>query len=129
MEGKPVVSVGKIFTFSAAHRLPWHEGECRELHGHTWKVEVIVTGHIQNTGVVIEFRDLKRIVAEKTIDKLDHTFLNSLGPDFHNPTAENICSWILDQIESEFHDNISEVSARVWESDSSWVEINRVIKR
>lgn len=67
-----------------AHMLANHEGKCRNIHGHTYKMQVEVarmdkklihapgkTDH----GMVIEFNDLKDIVNRLIVDKLDHAFL------------------------------------------------------
>jgi len=95
-------SVCKIFSFDAAHYLPNYEGKCHNLHGHTWKLEVEVSGFVTpNTGMVIDFVYLKNLVNDEVIDKLDHTCLNEVlkgeMEDCYgvvNPTCENLLDWI-----------------------------------
>lgn len=69
-----MLTVSKEFSFEAAHMLSEHEGDCKNLHGHSYKMIVEVTGDIQN-GMVIDFKDLKNIVKQFIIDKIDHSFI------------------------------------------------------
>ncbi|GFR34705.1 6-carboxytetrahydropterin synthase QueD [Thermobrachium celere] len=84
-----MLSVSKEFTFEAAHMLSEHEGECKNLHGHSYKLIVEATGEIQN-GMVIDFKDLKNIVKETIIDKIDHSFIyfNNSKDDVEHKIAE-----------------------------------------
>ncbi len=81
------VSVTKIFTFDAAHRLEHHKGQCQFLHGHTYKLEVTIIGRVKqyppgdgpaDSGMLIDFGDLKNLVQEVILDDLDHTMLNDV---------------------------------------------------
>lgn len=85
----------KIFKFDAAHRLPYlHKAhKCRNLHGHSYKLEVTIKGFIdKKTGMVMDFADIDLIVSP-VISLLDHNYLNQLS-DLENPTCENIAAWI-----------------------------------
>ena len=102
---RPQVTVTRRLTFDAAHRL--HDpalsdednratfGKCSNPngHGHTYTLEVSVTGMVDNrTGYVIDLGLLKRVVEEYVVGKLDHHNIN-LDVAFMrdiNPTAENI---------------------------------------
>jgi len=53
--------VVRCFTFAAAHHLPWHEGRCRQLHGHTYRLEVTVEGPIGEHGVVVDFDEVRAL--------------------------------------------------------------------
>ncbi|WDC84441.1 6-carboxytetrahydropterin synthase [Caloramator sp. mosi_1] len=53
-----MLTVSKEFNFEAAHMLSEHQGDCKNLHGHSYKMIVEVTGDIKN-GMVIDFKDLK----------------------------------------------------------------------
>ena len=90
------MSVCKTFTFDAAHYLPGHPGKCSNMHGHTWTLEVEVTGEKNvGTGMVTDFAELKDLVDKTIIDRLDHTLLNVIIP---NPTCEEIVIWISNQL-------------------------------
>ena len=83
-----MITVIKQFTFDAAHRLPNHKGKCKQMHGHTYKLEIGVTGNIQPaTGMVVDFGDLKKIIQKQVIDLLDHQLLNEVGEGGDCPTV------------------------------------------
>lgn len=94
----PTVSITKAFTFEAAHVLPRHPGKCSRMHGHSYLLEVTVTGPVQeHDGMVIDFDALATQVKELVIARVDHRLLNEL---VENPTAENLAlqfwSWMSD---------------------------------
>lgn len=73
------MKITKIFTFDSSHMLDGHDGKCRNLHGHTYKLEVSVSdGLIESgakTGMVIDFADLKTLVKQTVIQPFDHAFI------------------------------------------------------
>ena len=96
--------------FSAAHRLKNDKldknknkklfGKCYNLHGHNYELYVTVTGEInKNSGFIIDLKDLKTIIQEKVIKKLDHNFINDV--DFMRnkiTTTENLCLQIWKEL-------------------------------
>lgn len=105
--------ITKEFTFDSAHKLEWYKGKCNSLHGHTYKLQVTIQGKLNKNGIVLDFEDLKRIVQEKVLEKLDHQYLNDL---IKNPTAENIIVWIWEQLENDL--NLYEL--KLWETPTSF---------
>lgn len=86
------------FTFSASHILPRHEGKCKNLHGHNWKVIVTVHGVVDPaTGFVMDFAVLKKIV-QPMIDRFDHRHLNCF---VRYPSSENIAAHLADHISAK----------------------------
>lgn len=89
------MDVFDTFTFEAAHLLPnVAEGhKCRRLHGHSFRIEVHVSGEVgEASGWVIDFADI-RAAFEPIFARLDHRYLNDIeGLD--NPTSENLARWI-----------------------------------
>lgn len=84
-------TIGRTFSFEAAHQLHKHHGKCKRLHGHTYSFTVFIEGRINENGMVIDFGELKQIVTQHVLDVLDHTLLNdSKLFDGHEPTAEVI---------------------------------------
>lgn len=135
------VRVCKIFTFDAAHQLEGHKGKCANVHGHTYKLEVIVSGvpitadNPAEEGFVMDFGDIKEVVKEKIVDVLDHSFL-AMGnePGFEalrhtgskisqlgfRTTAENLCLFICHTLRSS---GLPMYSVRVWETPTSYAEV------
>jgi len=93
------IKLTKTFTFEAAHYLPtFPEGhKCRRLHGHSFRVHVVVEGEVpEEQGYLIDYGQIKA-VAEPIVDSLDHRLLNDLE-GLANPTAELLCRWLWDRI-------------------------------
>jgi 6-pyruvoyltetrahydropterin/6-carboxytetrahydropterin synthase len=73
--------VTKEFTFDAMHQLPNHNGLCKNHHGHTYKLQVTVTGRIneqdgaEDEGMIYDFGHLKKLVESLVLDRMDHAFL------------------------------------------------------
>lgn len=73
----PMTTVTKTVKFDAAHILTNHEGLCRNLHGHTYRVDVSVScdDPLAEGGMVIDFKELKRIATAEICDRFDHAFI------------------------------------------------------
>lgn len=85
----------KSFQFEAAHHLPLlpQNHKCHRLHGHSFKVEIVVEGPIDpNFGWVMDFGEITKAF-KPLLDKLDHYYLNEI-PGLENPTSENLAVWI-----------------------------------
>jgi 6-pyruvoyltetrahydropterin/6-carboxytetrahydropterin synthase len=91
------VLVSKEFTFDAAHHLHCYEGKCKNLHGHTYKVVFVISGFVEDTGLMIDFGDIKKIWKEEIEIFLDHKYLNETLPPM-NTTAENLVVWIYEKM-------------------------------
>ncbi|MHC5037929.1 MAG: 6-carboxytetrahydropterin synthase QueD [Planctomycetota bacterium] len=107
------MKVSKEFSFDAAHNLKEYQGKCEALHGHTYRLRITVEIPVGPTGMAFDFVDLKRIVEDRVISVLDHTYLNDT---LRQPTAENLAIWIWD--------TLSELplwEVRVWETPDSFV--------
>ena len=118
------VSVTKCFGFEAAHHLPRYEGACNRLHGHSYKMQVTVSGSVDEiTGMIMDFTVLKSIVKEKVVDKYDHQNLNQFFP---NPTAENMVIHIFRELSEAFTNlGLTVESVKLWETESSFAECRR----
>jgi 6-pyruvoyltetrahydropterin/6-carboxytetrahydropterin synthase len=89
--------IRRRFEFEAAHELPGHPGECRRLHGHSYKLLISVEREIDpDSGMAIDFSDLKRIVTQEVIVHVDHRLLNEL---IDNPTAEMLAVWMWKRLQ------------------------------
>ena len=71
-----MITVTKTVKFDAAHILSDHEGLCKNLHGHTYRVDVSVAQAADDgRDMVIDFKELKRIASEVICDRFDHAFI------------------------------------------------------
>lgn len=115
------VSVTKCFGFEASHYLPNYDGACSRLHGHSYKLQVTVSGSVDEaTGMILDFTVLKAIVKEYVVDKYDHRYLNDF---FSNPTAENMVQHIFRELRVRFNTmGLSLESVKLWETESSFAE-------
>jgi 6-pyruvoyltetrahydropterin/6-carboxytetrahydropterin synthase len=106
-------------SFAAAHCLINYQGECENLHGHNWKVEVAVTAkELDKAGLGIDFKILKT-ETNKLLKTLDHKYLNDLPPFASlSPSSENIAQYLYNELATIFNDeNIKVDLVTVWESD------------
>lgn len=118
-------SVTKIFTFDAAHKIPNHDGKCRELHGHTYRLEVTVKGVVDPNednsthGMVIDFADIKRVFKDHIEPLVDHKYLNETIP-VPVTTAEVLAGWIWKVYADK---GMTPCSVRLWETPTSYAQI------
>lgn len=108
-------------SFAAAHNLINYQGDCENLHGHNWKVEVTVTAsELDKAGLGIDFKVLKR-EAGVVINELDHKYLNE-NPAFRelSPSSEHISRYLYQRLSERLNNDVIRVDAvTVWESDNA----------
>ncbi|MBO4707797.1 MAG: 6-carboxytetrahydropterin synthase [Elusimicrobiaceae bacterium] len=100
--------------FSAAHKLPNYDGDCHNLHGHTWQVVFEIEGTVQPSGMICDFKILKPL-----LDSIlpDHKFLNEY---VSNPTAENLSQYIFDKAAQVLKEkNLTLKTLELWENEDS----------
>jgi 6-pyruvoyltetrahydropterin/6-carboxytetrahydropterin synthase len=112
----------KIVTqFAAAHRLENFHGKCEALHGHNWKVEVLLVGNtLDGTGLLMDFGVTKARTKE-VLEELDHKYLNELAAfQDCNPSSENLACYLYERLGAVFNgDGVKIHRVNVWESDTS----------
>jgi 6-pyruvoyltetrahydropterin/6-carboxytetrahydropterin synthase len=109
------------YTFAAGHALRGYKGKCENVHGHNYKVRVVVGGEkLNHIGLLMDFVDL-RVAIKAMVEKWDHRFLNDLPPfDKLNPSAENMAQVFCEGIDSEVSKHGLHVrSVTVWETDTT----------
>ena len=107
--------------FASSHILNGYDGKCKNLHGHTWKVEVTVAGDkLDPVGLLVDFKLLKKQLKD-FLENLDHVHLNDLPAFQHmNPTTENLARHIYEGF-SRMCAPVQLKKVVVWESESAWV--------
>ncbi len=108
------MKLGVIDYIDCAHYLPGHD-KCGSLHGHTYKIEVVIEGE-NKSGMIIDFSELKKSIKD-ALSHFDHKTLN----DFMDyPSVENIC----ESIKRKLGEHIKfPFILRVWEGHGKWVEM------
>jgi len=108
-------------SIASAHQLHGYDGPCKDMHGHTWKVEVVIAGEtLDKVGLLIDFKVLKAKLKE-VLSPLDHVVLNDL-PAFKgiNPSTENLARHIYRSYKAHCAPlHLKQV--QVWESDNASV--------
>ena len=120
--GKEIMNVTLTVenTFAASHTLVGHRGPCGNLHGHTWKVSLKLSGCPDPlTGILVDFHDIKKMMK---VVLPDHRHLNDIK-GLKVPTAENVSVWLYNQFALEIIEysrkigcDLQLVSVTVWES-------------
>ena len=93
------MEVFREFRFEAAHWLPLvpEDHKCRRLHGHSFRVDVHVSGPVDPaTGWLVDFGELE-LAFEPLYEALDHRCLNEVE-GLENPTSENLCEWLWQRL-------------------------------
>ena len=93
-------SIARTYVVQAAHSLPHvpKGHKCGRLHGHTYGVEVEITGRVDATlGWVVDFALLDAVCDELVVKVLDHRYLNEIE-GLENPTSEVIAWWIWQRL-------------------------------
>jgi 6-pyruvoyltetrahydropterin/6-carboxytetrahydropterin synthase len=131
------VSLSRRLTFASGHilaRPEWDEARNREVfgacsgdHGHNYELEVTVSGSVDaNTGMVINLREVDRIVKDLVIHDVDHRHLNRDVPWLEGclPTAENVAMAIWRRLDGQLPSARLE-RVRLRETENNVVEVER----
>ncbi len=105
---------------AAAHQLRFAPGEGERLHGHNWRIKVVVRAkELDKSGFVLDFNHLGAVL-RALVEPYEHVFLNEVPPfDDLNPTAENLARVVADQLAEKLDDErVRVVRTEVWENDT-----------
>ena len=140
------IRITKQFSFETGHALYGYDGKCKNVHGHSYKLSVTVSGtpildasHVK-FGMVIDFGDLKKIVKEEIVDQFDHaTVFNQNTPHVelanelknrghhvilvdYQPTSENMVIDFAERIKNRLPIDVELHSLKLQETESSFAE-------
>jgi 6-pyruvoyltetrahydropterin/6-carboxytetrahydropterin synthase len=139
------IRVTKQFGFEMSHALLNYDGLCRNIHGHSYKLQVTIAGEpMQDAGspkdgMVIDFSILKKLIQEQIISKLDHSLminekapidkLSAVGQMYERlqvvpfqPTSENMVLYIAGQVKLLLPEHLELFSIRLYETGNSFAE-------
>jgi 6-pyruvoyltetrahydropterin/6-carboxytetrahydropterin synthase len=143
------MKIAKRFRWEGAHRLPWHQGLCRNLHGHSYTMFVEIEGELDEYGLLMDFKDLKNCLRDlveawdhaTVVDEKDHELLHVLQEKNwkhfilpYDSTAENMCNYAADYLIENAGERLSErkihtVRVRISETETCYAETERVLSR
>ena len=139
------IRITKRFHFEMAHALLGYDGHCKNIHGHSYNLQITVMGEVvqkkesPKDGMVIDFKILKQIVYENIINKFDHSLMvNENTPsdqiellrkstdrlilvDFQ-PTSENIVTYLAEILQQRLPSDVKLYSIRLYETVTSFAE-------
>jgi 6-pyruvoyltetrahydropterin/6-carboxytetrahydropterin synthase len=145
------IEITRRLEFDAGHRIPNHEGQCRHLHGHRYRLEVTVSGDVISTpgandeGMLIDFGLIKKIANELVVEPWDHSFI--VYRDDKNlteflssipkhktvildkiPTVENLAQHIFNvlspEISKQYKNHLRLTKIRMYETPNCWADIS-----
>jgi 6-pyruvoyltetrahydropterin/6-carboxytetrahydropterin synthase len=139
------IRVTKQFSFEMSHALLNYDGLCRNIHGHSYKLQITVIGEsLQDSsspkdGMVIDFSILKKMVQQQIVSELDHSLminekaptdkLSTLGQMYERhhvvpfqPTSENLVVYIAEKVKPFLPEHLQLFSVRLYETSNSFAE-------
>ncbi|MBE0638353.1 MAG: 6-carboxytetrahydropterin synthase [Bacteroidales bacterium] len=139
------IRITKAYKFDMAHALPGHDGLCKNIHGHSYELLVTLIGEpisepeSPKNGMVIDFKDLKRIIKDLIVDELDHSLilrkdtpsnlLKEMQAHYsriilvdYQPTSENMILDFAHRIRKELPEEVKLHHLKLWETVTSYTE-------
>lgn len=145
-----MLTITRKLEFDAGHRIPDHNSQCRNLHGHRYVLEITLTGGVieqdgqSDNGMIMDFSDVKKLANSALVDVWDHaflvyekdhavrTFLDSL-PNHKTvvlplvPTIENLAKIAFALLKDTYTDNfgtgLTLHKIKLFETPNCWAEI------
>lgn len=140
-----MIKIGKEYHWEMSHRLPFHKGGCYNIHGHSYKMLVELTGEIDENGMLLDYYSVDAIISpilneydhalildnedEKSIRlieelKFKHKVINKTS------TSENLAVHFADLFIEQFskYPNIYSINVRVYETSDAFAEVSKIIK-
>lgn len=139
------IRITKMYDFEMAHVLKDYDGPCRNIHGHSYKLYVTITGapnpdkDSPKRGMVMDFKDLKSIVKKHIVDRFDHALVINSETDRamtesmqkhmekiilvdYQPTSENLVADFASIIRANLPSSVELHNIRLWETATSYAE-------
>ncbi len=144
------VSITRRLEFDSGHRIPNHCGQCRNIHGHRYRLDLTLSGEVlhregaSDDGMILDFGDIKTLAQEHLVSKWDHAFLIYRGDtallnflqsmEGHKtvvldaiPTVENLAQIAFDILAPVFKDcfghHLQLTRLVLFETPNCWAEV------
>lgn len=135
--------ITKIFRFEMAHAIHGYNGSCRNIHGHSYELQVTVAqgqeggGYIPAPGFIMDFKELKQLVQSAVVSRMDHqVILSSKYLQSHpnikemenlwiweaEPTAENLLLYMQEAIGKLLPRGLWLERLKLYETNDSYAE-------
>jgi len=145
------VSITRRLEFDSGHRIPNHCGQCRNIHGHRYRLDLTLSGEVlhregaSDEGMILDFSDIKTLATEHLVSKWDHAFLIYRGDtallnflqsmEGHKtvvldaiPTVENLAQIAFDMLAPVFKDcfghQLQLTRLVLFETPNCWAEVS-----
>jgi len=140
-----MIQITKTIEWHMGHRIPNHDGQCRYPHGHSYRLELTLSGPLvkeqgaPDEGMIVDFSLVSQALKTHVKDLLDHRFVaydqdpllkkafaGDLGEELKIffvpfiPTSENLVKWCYLQLKDVFPPKINVVKLRLYETSKSW---------
>ncbi|MDR1648279.1 MAG: 6-carboxytetrahydropterin synthase QueD [Zoogloeaceae bacterium] len=143
------MEITRRLAFDAGHRIPHHQSQCRNLHGHRYVIEITLSGAVNEAagesadGMVMDFSEVKAIAEREIVTPWDHAFLvwrqDTVVTAFletlpgHKtvvldkvPTAENLARIAFDTLApayaARYGKRLRLVRVRLFETPNCWAD-------
>lgn len=140
-----IVRITKEFSFEMAHALWNYDGACRNIHGHSYRLFITISGEPVRDpgdpkfGMVLDFKDLKHLIKKPIVDFLDHSLavykeaegeslsrVKQMYEKVHvfdfQPTCENLVLYIVERIKDMLPAGLGLSAVRLFETATSFAE-------
>lgn len=133
-----MLSITKIFHFEAAHTISCYQGQCKNIHGHSYELHVTISGtELNETNMLIDFKELKKIVQLNVTNDFDHALILKSSNENkliyekmitkiiwveNEPTAEFLIMEIAKRIAKNLPENILLKKLKLYETASCYAE-------
>lgn len=145
-----MLTITRKIEFDAGHRIPDHNSQCRNLHGHRYTLLITLAGEVVNqdgrsdNGMILDFSDVKELAHEQLVRHWDHAFFvyekDTVVKDFLStlpghktvivdcvPTVENLAQIAFDALKEVYHNRYGRALAlkkiTLYETPNCWAEI------
>ena len=146
-----MLTITRKLEFDAGHRIPDHNSQCRNLHGHRYTLLITLTGAViekdgqSNNGMIMDFSDIKALAKTHLVDLWDHAFLvyrddNAVLQFLDSlpghktvvldriPTVENLARVAFDILKNVYQDRywtgLSLSKITLYETPNCWAEVD-----